>query len=202
MAVLLADPELEAELRRQRRESGADKYDEVWDGVYVMHAYPEDEHQEIVAGVTHALWEAVQVRKLGRVRPGVNISANPADWKRDYRCPDVVAFLSDTTAECHGVFWNSADFVVEVVSKDDKSREKLDFYARVGVSELLLVDRRPWLLELYRHDGSRLSEVGKAGVGDAELRSNVLPLGFSLLDDADRPFVVVKQSQSGEEWRV
>ena len=36
MVALIQDPQLEQELIAKRRETGADRYDEVWEGVYVM----------------------------------------------------------------------------------------------------------------------------------------------------------------------
>lgn len=202
MAILLADPQLEADLRKQRREAGADKFDEVWDGVYVMHAYPGDEHQELVGGLTHVFWEVVQAKKLGRARPGVNIASDPADWTNDYRCPDVAVFLNDTAAECHGAFWTSADFVVEVVSQGDESRNKLAFYAKVGVRELLLVDRDPWRLEMHRLGDKELKLSGVTRVGDAAIASDILPLAVHLEDDPDRPLLVVTHQESGQVWKV
>ena len=49
-----------------------------------------------------------------------------------------------------------ADFLVEIISPGDKSRDKLAFYAELGVRELLVVDRYPWSLELYRLGGNEL----------------------------------------------
>ena len=60
-----------------------------------------------------------------------------------------------------GTFWyGGPDFAVEVISPFDRSRKKFEFYARVGVRELLLVNRKPWSLELYRLDRGR-AEAGR-----------------------------------------
>jgi len=45
MATLIKNPELEERLRAERRASGAFRWDEVWEGVYVMAPLPNDEHQ-------------------------------------------------------------------------------------------------------------------------------------------------------------
>ncbi len=202
MAFMLADPDLQRELLEQRRRAGADKYDEVWDGVYVMHAYPGDEHQDIVGGLQHALREAIQVSGLGRVRPGVNIAADPSDWKRDYRCPDVVVFLNNTLAKCYDTFWTGGDFVVEVVSPGDESRNKIQFYSRVGVQELLIIDRDPWSLELFRSEKGMLVSVERVVTGEPAFESRSLSLSFGLVDDAERPFVIVTRPGDGMSWRV
>ena len=46
------------------------------------------------------------------------------------------------------------------MSRFDKSRKKFGFYKSVGVRELLLVDRHPWALELYRVEAGDWALVG------------------------------------------
>ena len=41
MATLITDPKLEEQLRAQRAEWGGDRYDEVWEGTYLMNPLPE-----------------------------------------------------------------------------------------------------------------------------------------------------------------
>ena len=47
MAMLSVNPVDLAHLIRERRESGGDRYDEVWDGVYVMSPLADNEHQQL-----------------------------------------------------------------------------------------------------------------------------------------------------------
>ena len=47
MAILNVDPIELARLIRERRECGGDRYDEVWDGVYVMSPLADNVHQEL-----------------------------------------------------------------------------------------------------------------------------------------------------------
>ena len=47
MALVSIDPIELASLIRDRRESGGDRYDEVWDGVYVMSPLADNEHQQL-----------------------------------------------------------------------------------------------------------------------------------------------------------
>ncbi len=47
-------------------------------------------------------------------------------------------------------------------SPDDRAREKLAFYAKVGTREVLLVDRDPWALELFRLREGRLAQVSRS----------------------------------------
>src|SRR3990172_5790454 len=138
MVSMITDPMLEDELVAQRQRTGADRYDEVWDGVYVMAPLADDEHQALVSGITAVLHVAVGWAGLGEVRPGVNVTDREDDWKQNYRCPDVVVFTNDTQAENRGTHWlGGPDFVVEIASPHDRSREKLAFYAAVGTRELL-----------------------------------------------------------------
>ena len=47
MATLIQDIDLSRRLIAERRRLGHDRWDEVWEGVYVMNASPNDEHQEV-----------------------------------------------------------------------------------------------------------------------------------------------------------
>ncbi len=204
MAALIQDIDLSRRLIAERRRLGHDRWDEVWEGVYVMNPLPNDEHQEIQLRLGSVLLDAIDTPRLGKVRGGVNVSDREADWDKNFRCPDVVVFLNDTKAVNHGSFWyGGPDFAVEIVSPGDRSREKLHFYSQVGTRELLLVDREPWSLELYRHDGNRLVIVGTA-MPDASdwLTSAVVPLKFRLVTGESRPEVEIVHSTSQKQWRI
>jgi len=57
--------------------------------------------------------------------------------ERDYRAPDLAVHRpADVEAQWHP----TAALVVEIVSPNDKTWDKLDFYAALGVEELLIVD--------------------------------------------------------------
>jgi hypothetical protein len=85
----------------------------------------------------------------------------------------------------------------------DHTREKLPFYSRLGVVELLIVDRDPWRLELYRHDGNTLREVGRSALPAGKaLTSERLPLVFRLIPGDARPMIEVIHAESGERWQM
>lgn len=204
MATLVTDPLLERQLKAERAAIGADRYDEVWEGTYLMNPLPNDEHQEVVAGLTSVFQDVIGWPKLGMVRPGVNISDRVDDWTSNYRVPDVAVFLNGCQAENHGAFWlGGPDFAVEVVSPDDRSRDKLDFYGQVGVRELLIVDRGPWQLELFRLIDQSLqsTEIGLAE-NEQVLTSQVLPLTFQLVPDDVRPSIRVIYAEGSRSWEV
>ena len=84
MTMIVLDPSIRRQIIEQRLDSGADRFDEVWDGVYVVSPLPNDEHQEIVGGLTTCLTIAIGFSRLGKVRPGVNVSDRVEDWEHNY----------------------------------------------------------------------------------------------------------------------
>jgi Uma2 family endonuclease len=139
---------------------------------------------------------------LGLVRPGVNVSDQEEDWQQNFRCPDVVVYLSGTTAQNRDTYWlGGPDFLVEVISEYDKSRDKLDFYAKVGSREALFIDRSPWALELYRLVDGQLVLIGKSTPDDPiVLRSELLPLSFRLVAGDPRPRIEIIHSDGVQRW--
>jgi Uma2 family endonuclease len=204
MVATILDPGLEQQLIEERRAAGADRYDEVWEGVYVMAPIANDEHQDFVANWTAVLTITVQWAGTGLVRPGVNVSDRVDDWKSNYRCPDVVVYLNDTAAENHGEFWyGGPDFAIEITSPYDKTRDKFDFYAKVNTRELLIVDRDPWALELFRLMDGELRLVGKSTPESAVvLRSEIVPLSFCLKTGTQRPTIEVRHADGGQNWTI
>ena len=205
MATLVTDPWLEERLKAEREASGADRYDEVWEGVYMMTPVPNTEHQYLVARFTSLFLEVIGAPDRGIVCPGVNLSPpDIEDWTQDYRVPDVAVLLRGSHGEDCDTHWRGGvDFLVEVTSPGDKSREKLPFYSQLGVRELLLVDRDPWTLELYRHQQGRLRKVSQSNLDASEvLTSMAVPLTFQLLPGDPRPQIKVTHFDSGRCWTV
>jgi Uma2 family endonuclease len=150
------------------------------------------------------LYGILGLKGLGKVFPGVNVSDRDKDWMTNYRGPDVTVFLADTKAISRDThFVGGPDFAVEVLSEGDRSREKFPFYAKVGVRELLLVNRSPWELELYRLRGRSLRLAGKSALGKARtLRSQVSGLEFRLVPGKTRPQIGVVHPESGGRWLI
>ena len=170
MKMVILDPHDQKRIIRRRQLTGADRYDEVWNGVYVMSPIANNEHQYLVMKLSHGICSALGDDDVARVYPGVNVSDQEEHWEKNYRCPDVVVFLpgnpaQDRETHCH---LGGPDFAVEIVSRYDRSRKKFDFYQSVGVRELLLVDRFPWSLELHRNHYGRWELVGKVLPGEPD----------------------------------
>jgi Uma2 family endonuclease len=202
MVLVILDRDEQKALIRDRRERGIDRFDEVWDGVYIVSPIADNEHQELGLELAMAIRTLMREIVGIRVFPGCNVSDQNEKWKRNFRCPDVAVFLAGNPAEDRGSHWyGGPDFAIEVISPYDRSRGKLDFYARVGVRELMLVARKPWALELYRLSDGELRLVGKVLTpADPALASEVLPLTFRFLPGVQRPRIEIAQTLDGQTW--
>ncbi|GAC1335674.1 MAG: hypothetical protein NVSMB14_03100 [Isosphaeraceae bacterium] len=194
MSLVVQDPRLAREIRAKRESLESGHRDEVWEGVYIVMPDPDIVHQELVTQLAAILVFMIAFPKLGRVHGGGNISNRDKDWIGNYRIPDVSVFLNDTSAIDRDSYWlGGPDFAIEVVSPDDLAREKLPFYANVGTREVLIIDREPWALELYRlRDGElRLVGVSKPKCA-SRLASEVIPMSFRLIEGSPRPSIEIK----------
>src|SRR3954468_2402129 len=105
MASLVLDSYLEERLKRERALTGADRYDEVWDGVYVMSPIANNEHQFLASELTAAIRSGIGVTQDGLLLAGCNVSAQEDDWTRNYRVPDVAVFLKGNPAGDRQTHW-------------------------------------------------------------------------------------------------
>ena len=212
MTAMILDSHLEQELRRERQRTGADRYDEVWDGVYVMSPMANNAHQSIVGKMSAILTFAIELPGLGRVLPGANVSDHPSDWTKNYRCPDVVVYLNDNPAENRETHWyGGPDLAVEVISLEEDPYAKLDFYAGCNTQELLIVHRRPWRLELFRNTGTQLqtgAQMQLVGTSEldgqkpgAVLTSERVAFSWRLVTDGLRPQIEMTNVADGKTWR-
>jgi Uma2 family endonuclease len=203
MATVIMDHKFGEHLRAQRIATGADRWDEVWEGTYMMTPLPNIEHQEIAGGLLSVIRQIVD-RGQAIVLPGTNVSDRELGWEHNYRCPDVAVYLTGTAAKNCATHWcGGPDFAVEIVSDDDRTRDKIPFYSQVGTRELLIVERDPWRLELLRLDTAELRSVGTSTPEDGQsVVSMALPLTFCLAFADDRPSIVVTHTTDGRIWNV
>lgn len=201
MTTLVLDTLAEQIILADRRARGLDRYDEVWDGVYVMSPLANNEHQKLALRLASVMDLVIDMELGGTSYCGCNVSDQEHDWKYNYRCPDVAVFLANTSAKDRGAHWQGGpDFAIEVTSTGDKTWDKLDFYAKVGTRELLIVEREPWELILLRLQSGKLCEVGRIGLtSSAELPSEQVPLSFHLMTKDNRPTIEVKH-RDGRTW--
>lgn len=204
MPVLVNDPELAARLREEREKTDAAQHDEVWDGVYVMSTLADVLHQWLVAQLTALIHAVVDVANGDRVYAGLNVSNRESAWQHNYRIPDIAVVLTENPAQVMETYLcGGPDFLVEILSPDDLAREKRPFYSQIGVREMLVVDREPWALELYRLEEGDLALAGKSTLDEPErLVSAVLPLSFRLVPGPDRPRIEVERIDGTQRWTV
>jgi Uma2 family endonuclease len=108
--------------------------------------------------------------------------AERGTWPDNYRIPDLVLLTpARFPIDRNEYFDGGPDAVVEIHSPDDEAYEKLDFYAKVGVREVWIIERdtkRPEIFELVG-DEYRAREAGAGGwlksdVAGAELRATAV----------------------------
>ncbi len=150
MTTLVLDPTVSEQLIAQRRASGSDRYDEVWNGEYVIMPLADLQHQDLVSWLVHIfrlVWDDVD---RGKTYAGANISGDAEDWTQNYRIPDVLSLTKDTKAIDRGThLLGGPETAVEIVSPGENPPDKFDFYASVGVRDLLVIERNPWRLTLH-----------------------------------------------------
>jgi len=204
MATLILDRMLERRLIARRRQLGLDRWDEMWEGVYVMVPPADIEHFQVSGELASVLTVAVKWAGLGEVYSGVAISDRQRSWKKNFRVPDIAVFLPGNPArDCRTHWCGGPDLAIEMVSPRDRARSKIPFYAQVGTRELLLVERRPWRLTHFRLAEGQLREAGQSSRDTAAaLTSGVVPLAFQLLESAGRPEILIRHTGDGREWRV
>ena len=174
-----------------RRAKGLDGPDEVWEGTYIVMPNPGNEHQAITTQLAHVFKCLVDDSGLGHTLDGCNVSDREEDWTENYRCPDSAVFLKGNHAKDRKSHWlGGPDLAVEVISRGDRARQKLEFYAAVGVRELVVIDRDPWRIELYRPTEDTAGPVAVTLPGGDPVETTTVPMRWSLgVANGDRPAV-------------
>jgi Uma2 family endonuclease len=167
MRALVLDPPTAGldELLVRRRRSGLDRLDEVWEGVLHMVPAPSYGHASVEAQLSEILGPVA--RKAGLAMIG---QSNLGEGEHDFRVPDGALHRPGAGGTWHP----TAALVIEIVSPDDESWEKLPFYAAHDVDEVLIVDPAKHAINwLTLHDGeyrpiehSGLIELGTDELGE------------------------------------
>jgi len=183
MPALICDSKEVEALIRHRQECGGDRYDEVWDGLYIMSPSATLEHQRLIGELSAILCEVLDRTGEGTAYAGANVTDRQDDWTQNYRCPDVVVVLDESADRCRDIesaLLGGPDFLIEVRSPHDKTFDKLDFYGSIGVRELLVIDRDDKSLRLFRLTDGRLIEVSAVEGG---LTCQTVGLSFRTLPE-------------------
>jgi Uma2 family endonuclease len=157
--------ELQALIDR-RHAQGLDLFDEVWEGEYHMAPCTHSRHGRIDQMVAELLGPLARAAGLVPTGP---FNLGTAD---DFRVPD--RGLHRTAPE--GVWAPTAAAVVEILSPDDETMEKLPFHARHGVEEVLVVDpeeHRVHVLTRHRATYHETAQSSLLGVDAATLAGGI-----------------------------
>jgi Uma2 family endonuclease len=124
-----------------RKRTGADRYDEMWEGVLHMPPMPNRAHQDLEwAFETYLRFHWAPPRQ-GKVHHQINL-ASIGGWPNSYRIPDLLLLLPQRFAIDRNEYFEGApDAVVEIHSPDDETCEKFPFYADLGVPEIWVIHR-------------------------------------------------------------
>ena len=125
-------PEIERFVER-RKPLAQHTYDEVWEGTY---------HMSPAARGTHAYLDDQVARLLGPYADKAGlVGTGPFNLGQpdDYRVPDR-GYHRGFGFDPRLVYLPTAAVVVEILSPDDETFEKLPFYAAHGVEEVLVVE--------------------------------------------------------------
>lgn len=160
----------------ERRRLGLDVFDEMWDGV--LHLVPPagGPHQRIGAKLVAVLLPLAERRGLH-----AHYEAALFRTESDYRMPDQLYCRPEAASE-RGA--EGAELVVEIRSPGDETYQKISFYERMSVRELLIVHPLEHRVELLRAVDRKLLPVS----ADAEgaVRSDVLGVAFQTMAGALR----------------
>ena len=127
----------------ERRRLGHDRLDEVWDGVLHMVPPPGTPHQSFARELLFFLRSRIRDGYHIFYETGLYLSADDSN----YRIPDLMVAATAHIAE-RGIEQH-AELVVEALSKNETSRDKLPFYAACRVTEVWLVDPKSREHEIY-----------------------------------------------------
>lgn len=125
------------ELIEERRRLGLDRRDEMWDGLLHMVPPASSGHNRLEHRLG-VLLDGVATRAGLWVIPQPGVFDPDVLEMTSYRVPDL-GFARPEDVSDRGIEGRAA-LVVEVLSPRDESAEKLPFYRRVGVEEVLFVD--------------------------------------------------------------
>lgn len=149
-------PEVPEHLLRWRKKTGADRWDEIWEGVLHMAPAPNREHQDLEASLEMWLRLHWSQPRQYRVYHQINVAA-PGGWpNQDYRIPDLVLLTPDRFSIDRNEYFDGApSVVVEIHSPGDEAFDKLSFYAGLRVPETWIVHRDTRQPEIFALHGEQ-----------------------------------------------
>ncbi len=148
----------------ERARLGLDRYDEQWEGVLHMGPAPGFVHQDVAGGL-YAFLKPLLAERGIRVLYETEVH-RPGAGGSDYRIPDMVFFRAEATELITARGLQGAPLgVLDIRSPDDETYEKFEFWARLGVPELIVIEPEARRVEIYRFAGGRYVAVPPDGQG-------------------------------------
>jgi Uma2 family endonuclease len=149
VAVKAVMPIVPQDVLAVRKRTGADRFDEMWDGVLHMPPMPNFDHQDLEGELEMYLrlrWARPRGCWIGHQ---INV-APPGGWPDNYRVPDLVLLTPERFGINRNEYFEGApDVVVEIHSPGDETYEKLPFYEELGVPEVWVIHRDSKEPEVY-----------------------------------------------------
>ncbi|MGD9529714.1 MAG: Uma2 family endonuclease [Pseudonocardia sp.] len=141
----------------ERRELGLDGRDEMWNDVLYLVPPPGGPHQRLSTRFTVLAGPLADRRGLVP-----HMETGLFRDERDYRVPDQL-YCRPEDASDRGA--EGAELLVEVRSEGDETYRKLEFYAALGVREVLVLHPQPRAVELFRLVDEKYVQVSPAADG-------------------------------------
>jgi len=173
-----------------RLTEGTNRLVEITDGHIEVLAMPTSSHQRILFFLFAQLQTFITPRKLGEA---LFASLRVRIREGKFREPDIVFMLAEHCDRAGEEYWEGADLVMEVVSKDPESRRRdledkpLD-YAEAGIPEYWIVDPQEKQITVLALEGEQYIQHGKFTPG--EQASSRLLDGFAV--DVENVFQAAK----------
>ena len=159
-------PSIPPEVLAWRKKTGADRWDEMWDGVYHMGPSPNYFHQDFIGALENYLRLHWAPRCGGKVLHEWNVAPPSEDWRQNYRIPDLVLFTPErASGNKIEYFEGGPDVVLEMQSPGDESEAKLPFYFKLGVAEVWLIHRDTKAVRVLVHGPQSFVAAPRAADG-------------------------------------
>lgn len=167
----------------ERARLGLDRYDESWEGVLHMVPAPGFQHQKLGTKLV-AFFEPLLAGRGIELQYETEVH-RPGGEVTDYRIPDLVFFRADQPGLVTERGLEGAPLaILEIRSPNDETYEKFDFWAKLGVPELIVLGPQARSAEVYRLAGSRYLATSSDEKGRVE--AAMLGARFSTIQ-GDKP---------------
>ena len=177
-----------------RRQTGADQWDEMWEGVLHMNPPPNRAHQELEYALEAWLrrhWADPNGNRVYHQIALSPVAESGEDWTKNYRTPDLVLLKPEAFhIDRNEYFAGPPTVVVEIHSPGDEALEKLPFYAELGVPEVWIIhrdSREPKLFVLRDDAYQQQSPVddGRVESPTTDIQFSATPAGKLAIEIAD-----------------